>query len=275
VLIYRKPTLRQPQEAGRPNPSLGLVSLILPGISDVDFASGQRLNQSLGTPARTVAAYGRALLCDANQECIYTTTTPSQRLTNAGSIIWAGEVFSGASADASMGGVTHNSANASPYTTLEVKRRDARVYLSFSFNNGASFGEIPVLVFSYTGPIVVVGTFEPGKQRIFVRTATQILTAESSSAGNMGSAATAQIAVGERLNARNPQAACAVLGVANRTWAPDLCMRLLSNPWQLFAPEQIYVPRSAAAPALPTLSLPRAKAGTITATGFVPQWTAS
>jgi hypothetical protein len=32
---------------------------------------------------------------------------------------------------------------------------------------------------------------------------------------------------------------------------------------------------AAAGGALPTLSLPRAKTGSITATGFVPQWTAS
>jgi hypothetical protein len=37
---------------------------------------------------------------------------------------------------------------------------------------------------------------------------------------------------------------------------------------------QIFV-TAPAPPALPTLSLPRAKAGSITATGFVPQWTAS
>jgi hypothetical protein len=47
------------------------------------------------------------------------------------------------------------------------------------------------------------------------------------------------------------------------------------DPGQLFAPQQIYIPRAAAAPALPTLSLPRAKSGSITATGFIPQWTAS
>jgi hypothetical protein len=50
---------------------------------------------------------------------------------------------------------------------------------------------------------------------------------------------------------------------------------IAKNPWQLFAPQQIYIPRAAAGGGLPTLSLPRAKSGSITATGFVPQWTAS
>jgi hypothetical protein len=49
---------------------------------------------------------------------------------------------------------------------------------------------------------------------------------------------------------------------------------LARNPWQMVAPQQIYVPIPVAG-ALPTLSLPRAKTGSITATGFVPQWTAS
>jgi hypothetical protein len=45
--------------------------------------------------------------------------------------------------------------------------------------------------------------------------------------------------------------------------------------WQLFAPRQIWVPSAAAAPALPTMSAPRAKAGSVTSTGWISQVTAS
>jgi hypothetical protein len=46
---------------------------------------------------------------------------------------------------------------------------------------------------------------------------------------------------------------------------------LSANPWQLFAPQQIYIPRSVVAPALPTLSAPTAI--DITASSFRPRVT--
>jgi hypothetical protein len=66
-----------------------------------------------------------------------------------------------------------------------------------------------------------------------------------------------------------------IAGYSNRPWSPIEARWFHDNPWQLFAPRQIWVPSAAAAPALPTLSAPRAKAGSVTSTGWISQVTAS
>jgi hypothetical protein len=51
-------------------------------------------------------------------------------------------------------------------------------------------------------------------------------------------------------------------------------LAISANPWQLFEPQQISVPQAAAS-GLPTLSNARAKAGSITSSGWISQITAS
>ena len=246
---FKRTRTRQPQGAVRVNPRLNLVGLVLPGQSRVDRASGLSLSLVGGTPTATVGAYGPALLCDS-AEYIAATATNAQRLTTEGSIVWVGELFSGASDDASIGGITHNDNNAPPYTTLEIKRSTSNLYLAFSYDNGANFstpGTNALAVGTGTISIVVVGTYKSGQQRFYVRLSSgAVLSATSALTGSMASSATAQFSVGERLNARNPQCAAAAVGVANRAWSDSECRAILANAWgQLFAPRTLVLTSAA------------------------------
>lgn len=55
----------------------------------------------------------------------------------------------------------------------------------------------------------------------------------------------------------------------------DLAMEFVYNPWQVFAPQRIFVPMASGAPTLPTLSAATYVPGSLTSSGFRPRVTAS
>jgi hypothetical protein len=72
----------------------------------------------------------------------------------------------------------------------------------------------------------------------------------------------------------NPRHPIYALAAFNRALSDQEMCDLTGEPETLFASRTIWVP-AGAAPSLPSLSLPRAKAGSITSSGWISQVTAS
>ena len=64
-------------------------------------------------------------------------------------------------------------------------------------------------------------------------------------------------------------------GICSKVFSAQEIARLNSNPWQLFAPRQIWIPATAAASFNPTLSLPTYVPGSLTSSAFRPRVTAT
>jgi hypothetical protein len=64
-------------------------------------------------------------------------------------------------------------------------------------------------------------------------------------------------------------------GVCSKAFSAQEIAQLSANPWQLFAPRQIWIPATAAASFNPTLSLPTYVPGSLTSSAFRPRVTAT
>jgi hypothetical protein len=64
-------------------------------------------------------------------------------------------------------------------------------------------------------------------------------------------------------------------GICSKDFSAQEIAQLSANPWQLFAPRQIWIPATAAASFNPTLSLPTYVPGSLTSSAFRPRVTAT
>lgn len=234
----RKVWTRQPQGVIRPNPEYALSSLVLPGQSRYDVVSGQVLSSASATPTRDVGPYGPQLKFDASQEAIYSTATALQKGSGAAaSIVWVGELFAAPDAYASLGGITYDAANNNPYVFLEVKRNFASNNLFLSHSVGGSAANITNSGVYTTGWVVIVAAVTSGRQVMYSRSATVRERVSGTTSGSMSSTATSRLEIGESLNARNPQAACAMQAMSFVAWSDEQLLAILNDPWgQIIAP---------------------------------------
>ena len=277
MILLRPPWTRQPPypaRIDRANPlALGLVSLILPGQSRRDIAGQIDLSSTSGSVSTSLTGDGYALRLDGNQEAIYTTASPAmQALSAQGSILWVGTLLGAPSGSAALGGITANNTNALPYVLLEIKRTPSTadtIYLNYSVSSTVYQNVISTGTYT-SGAVIVVGTFVSGSQRLYIRSASGVERITGTDSGALYSTSTARIEVGDSLNGRNPNAACAMQAIASRAWTEDECKQLLENPWQLFAPfeRRIWVPSAGGSYTHPALS--NARMGSLTSTGGVP-----
>ena len=244
-LLVPRPWTSQPQFAtgiNWANPiTQGLTSANLPGVSRFDAVSGLQLSTASGTNTPSISTSGRVLQATASQSSVYTTASPAQ-LTASGSILWAGDLYAIPSGDGCLGGITYNSANSNPYVMLELKRSTTAsnygIYLAHSIggnsNNVSSANNAGAPGNGYC----YVGTATSGQQILYAGKIGTPAVGVSSTAysGALSSTSTSRIEIGDSLNARNPQSACAVMLMWNRVLSPAEVASISTNPWQIFRP---------------------------------------
>ena len=274
MLLIRTPRSNQPQGTAEGNPDLALSSLVLPGQSDFDLISGERLSGVAATPTKGVGVFGPQLKFDASQEAVYGTATALQKGSGAAaSIVWVGELFAAPDAYASLGGITYDAANNNPYIFVELKRNFASNNLFLSHSVGGSAANITNAGNYTSGFVVIVAAVTSGRQVMYSRSATVRERVSGTTTGSMSSTATSRLEIGESLNARNPQAACAMQAMSFRAWTDAELEQILDDPFgQVFARRSIWIPVSAAGGVSGTLAKTNANdtsaaTGTTTVTG--------
>lgn len=230
---------RQPQQAVRidwSNPiTRGLVGVF-------NSASGLQSNNlilSSGTGTLDgISGNGRALATNANQESRYTTW---RRLDASMTMAWLGDLIATPTADASLGGVTHNNTNAEPYVSIQIKRRNGtsdNLYLTWSFGSGTgNYRNLLTAGTAYTSNknLLLIGSVSSGLQSLSVyqnNALVERVTAANADTINYG--AGPRVEMGDSLNARNPNALHNLMLLWNRQLSVNEERALAANPWQIF-----------------------------------------
>lgn len=250
-LFVPLPWDRQPPSGAPYAEKLSLTSLILPGQDSFDHVSRQLLNTRSGTITPSVGEFGRQLSFTANQSSVYTTASPKQQASTQGSIVWAGTFLGTPSTDANLAGTTFNASNGIPYVHLELKRLRAggseTVYVTWG--NGSAFPNLASDNLGITtGNVVAVATVAANSQLLLLKINGALYRYTSTdSRGITAAASTSRIEIGDSLNARNPNAACAVYADADVAWPEAQARSVLDDLWgRLFEPRRIFVPMAAA-----------------------------
>jgi hypothetical protein len=156
--------------------------------------------------------------------------------------LWVGDLYASPSGDGCLGGITFNSANSGPYVWLELKRSTTAanygIYLAHSIGGASNVVSSANNAGAPGNGYCYVGTATSGAQILYVgKLGTPAIgVASTLFSGALSSTTTSRIEVGDSLNARNPQAACAVMLMWNRVLSPAEVAPISANPWQIFSP---------------------------------------
>lgn len=160
-------------------------------------------------------------------------------------MVWVGQLRSGPSQYAAIGGITFAATNVSPYSAMVLSRRidgvNNNIYLGFAVSAGAG-DDLQSTSYYTDTPCVIVGVVESGRQLLLIRTPTSIEERTKSVAATISYSTSPRIMVGDSFNARNPSADCALLAHAGIAWSRAFAYQVLNDPWgQLFAPDEQYI----------------------------------
>lgn len=226
---------RQPPAGAQPDRSVGLSALFLPGQTNVDLISGLALSSSVGTPTKSSGLQGPQLALDSSNESIYATALASHK-TTAYSMVWVGQFLGAPTAAATLAGLTYNSSNTSPYVLCEIKRYNVGSNVTVTWNTSGSYTYLDSASLPASGHIVIVATVERYNALLLIKDLTtgaiyRAYTAATSA--DLASTSTTRIEIGDSLNARNSNSACAMYAIASKAWAEPFARRILENPWRL------------------------------------------
>lgn len=274
----------QPPAGAAADRSLGLSALFLPGQSTADFVSGLTLSSSVGTPTKSFGPFGPQIALNSSNESIYATALGSHK-TSAYSMVWVGQFLGAPTAAATLAGLTYNSSNTSPYVLCELKRYNVGSNVTLTWNTSGTYVYLDSAALSAAGTFVIVGTVEPYNALLLIKdlsTGTIYRAYTSATSADLASTSTSRIEIGDSLNARNTNSACALFAVANRAWPEPVAKKILDNPWRLFRKKQPLVSLGFAASGTPTGTLattnandPVSASGSTTATGALAKTNAS
>lgn len=225
---------RQPPQPVSIDTNSGLARGVIAafsGTANRDVANDLPLTANALT-ATTAGYHGREYGLRANQASLY--ATAKRKPSTEGSILWVGSFYGAPSGSASLGGITYDAANSPPYVCIELKANPSGIDDVFlTFATGSNFYNVQGGTYA-AGRQVIFGRVKTGAQDVWqngviVGTGTQAVT-------TLDSSATARFEVGDSLNARNPDASCALLVVWDRYLSTEEAKEVCANPWRLFRP---------------------------------------
>lgn len=190
-----------------------------------DLVNNLLLTSITATPTTQSSPVGKALRTAANQASQWA-VAPVRMQSTSGSIMWFGQFLGAPSNDGCLGGITHNSTNASPFVSLELKRlSDGRVFLGT--NNGANQRTLNSVGTLTTGVIAVIGTRIPGDQRLYMSGFAPVSAVD---AGSIGYGTSPRIEIGDSLNGRNPNSECWMMATWNRAISEAEANTIIADP---------------------------------------------
>ena len=282
MLILERPWTRQPQGAARAKSTdigAGLMYLFSPGWGAVDAASGLVLTP-YGSVSRDVNRFGygaNVTAANSAYERVANDFAASEVTIAAWTVVRGTGTDAGAIAVLSSSG----DSGAAPYTAAALKINTAAtgMLLGHSIGGTYAFTVTSGGVASTVGQVeFLIGRAKSGAQNLLYYINGALFSSASGTvSGALSYSAGRRIVVGEdyRLASRNCNRHIYCVAVWGRYLPDSDIQKLVRDPWQLFAPQQIIIPTPAAAAAVPTLSASTYVPGSMTSTGWRPQITAS
>ena len=231
ALILPRRFYSQPQGAVEPVAGIGVSSLVVP--------ANWYGYTTTAAPTVAVGTQGVLLKSESNNASRYK-AADRIALTPAASIMWVGEFYGSGTSDGSLGGITYANTNTAPYVGIELKRLNAggasgNVYLTW--NNTSTYLYLGNSVSQdVTGQFVIIGSVQSGSQFFLLRNLTTGSTTylTDTVSGNIAYGSAPRLEVGDSLNARHPNAGCAMLATFDHAISEGFARDLLDNPWQIF-----------------------------------------
>ena len=239
--INTSPVLSQPKNTPKinfANPiTAGLVAYYMPGLSERDLVGNNHLVNTSGFGfSIDTNDYGVEYKLVGNNASRYTTADDSLKNEEV-TLFWRGSLSAGSTADACLGGITHNSTNSSPYVSVELKRSHIGahedIFLFWSMGTQHYYAISSAHDYA-SGNYTIIATCKSGEQILYIardNVLVEIAYPPIQISGTIAYTATSRIEIGDSLNARYPAASCLCMCVWDRALAWSEVFSIIHSPW--------------------------------------------